>query len=80
MTYYDCKSCIHSDVCMYKEECKKLEEKVRGVDGYNQDIFTIKFECKKYKKEILTRDIGNIKDNDNKKIICNKNIISKLSC
>ena len=57
MTYYDCKSCIYSDICMYKEEYKKLEEKVRGVDGYNQDIFKIKLECKKYKKEILTRNI-----------------------
>jgi hypothetical protein len=42
---------------MYKEECKKLQEKVGGVDGYNQDIFIIKLECKKYKKEILTRNI-----------------------
>ena len=62
MTYYDCKSCIHNDVCMYKGECKKLQEKVRDADGYNQDIFKIKLECKKYKKEILTRDIENIKD------------------
>ena len=57
MTYYNCKSCIHSDVCMYKEECKKLQEKVGGVDGYNQNIFKIRLECKKYKEEILTRDI-----------------------
>ncbi len=61
MTYYDCKSCIYSDICMYKEEYKKLEEKVRGVDGYNQDIFKIKLECKKYKKEIFTL-VENIKD------------------
>jgi hypothetical protein len=47
---------------MYKEEYKKLEEKVRGVDGYNQNIFKIRLECKKYKEEILTRDIGSIKD------------------
>lgn len=61
MTYYDCKSCIYSDICMYKEEYKKLEEKVRGVDGYNQDIFKIKLECKKYEKEIFTL-VENIKD------------------
>ena len=60
MTYYDCKSCIYSDICMYKEEYKKLEEKVRGVDDYNQDIFKIKLECKKYKKEIFTL-VENIK-------------------
>ena len=53
-----CESCLHSQVCQYKEERKEIFGKMEGkLDNCCcPDIFQFSFECKQYIKNETKRE------------------------
>lgn len=53
-----CKSCVHMEVCMFKNKQKEIIEKMNShLSNYDSfPIFELRFLCKKYSKSSLYRE------------------------
>lgn len=53
-----CESCLHNEVCMFKNEQREVLEKMNGhLDNYSSSpVFEVRFLCLKYSRNSLCRE------------------------